>query len=124
MNIDFITIFTEKLNESIDFYTNILGFTVMREADAGKGVKLVFLTDGFGGDIELIDQGLKRPVSQNCPVALTIKVKSIENTTNMVYSKNIEPTFGPATMPSGVKLLHIEDPNGVTINFVEMPEGF
>ncbi len=45
MNIDFITIFTDKLQESIQFYTDVLDFTIMREADAGNGVKLVFLTD-------------------------------------------------------------------------------
>ncbi len=124
MNIDFITIFTDKLQESIQFYTDVLGFTVMREADAGNGVKLVFLTDGYGGDIELIDHGLKRPLSQNCPIALTIKLDSIETAVELTETKNIEPIFGPATMPSGVKLLHIEDPNGITINFVVMPEDF
>ncbi len=122
MKIDFITIFTNNISESIDFYSDILGFTVTSTVDAGNGVTLVFLTDGNGGNIELIDQGVERPAAQNCPVALTIKVDSIEMAIELTTSKEITPALGPKTMENGIKILHIKDPSGVTINFVELPE--
>ncbi len=122
MKIDFITIYTDKRAESITFYTDVLGFILDKQMDVGGGVALVFLSDGEGGYIELVDRGTPVPKSENCPVAITIKVDDIHKTDRMVEEQGCTKTFGPITLPNGISLLHILDPNGVTINFVEMGE--
>lgn len=122
MKIDFLSIYTDKLEESISFYTNFLGFSLDRRVDAGGNVTLVFLSDGVGSNIELVDRGEPLPKATNCPVAITIKVDSIYDTEKMVLDAGLVMTFGPMKMPSGVSLLHVQDPNGVTVNFVEMGE--
>lgn len=121
MKIDYITIFTSKLNESIQFYTEVLNFENYRTIDTGDAT-LVFLADGFGSNIELVDNGQRLERGSSCPVAITSVVPSVKAIEEMLHEKQVPITFGPITMPSGVTLLHIEDPQGVTINFVEMDE--
>ncbi len=120
MKSDFITVYTDRLEESIKFYEDVLGFTLENRVDAGGGVTLVFLSDGHGGNLELIDRGEPLAATQNSPVAITIKVDDIFDTEKMIDAKGVTKTFGPVTMPSGVSLLHVVDPSGVTINFVQM----
>lgn len=122
MKIDFFSIYTDKMSETIKFYTEFLGFKHEKTVDAEGGVKLAFLNDGAGGNIELVDRGEPTPESKNCPVAITIIVDSIYEIEKKVLDAGLVMTFGPMKMPSGVSLLHVEDPNGVTINFVEMAD--
>lgn len=121
MKVDYITIFTSKMDDSIRFYTNVLGFENYRTIETGD-VTLVFLTDGEGTNIELVDNGEQVKSDSGCPVAITSVVPSVKAIEEMLNEKTVPITFGPVTMPSGVTLLHIEDPQGVTINFVEMDE--
>ena len=121
MKIDFITINTSnktKLEESITFYTNVLGFSLDKRVPAGENITLVFLSDGAGGSIELVDGGPSHPNHSDCPIAITITVDSMSDIEKLVEENSLIVTFGPKTMPSGVSLLHVSDPNGVTINFV------
>lgn len=122
MKIDYLSIYTDKLEETISFYTGFLGFKLGKRVQASEKVTLVFLNDGAETNIELVDQGIPMEEPKNTSFALTIVVDNIEDTEKMVDEASIVKTFGPITMPSGVSLLHIQDPNGITINFVEMGE--
>lgn len=120
MNIDYITIFTDKIEESIAFYTGTLGFTVTQRVDDPGGVTLVFMSDDAGRAFELVDTGEKLPAVGHSPVALTIKVPSILEAEKRVETEGHQKTLGPLTLPNGISLMHIADPNGVIINFVQM----
>lgn len=120
MKIDYITIFTDKLEESISFYTNTLGFTITDRVEHPEGVTLVFMTDDEGRAFELVDTGEKVPTVKHSPVALTVTVPCIVQAEKMVDNLGHPKTFGPLTLPSGVSLMHISDPNGVVVNFVQM----
>ncbi len=121
MKIDYVTIFTSKVDETITFYTDVMGLELGDRVEMPGDVTLVFLSDGDGVNVELVDMGSEVAFVENSPVALTTIVKSIIDAEEMVDSKGISKSFGPVTTPSGVSLLHIKDPNGVIINFVEMP---
>lgn len=122
MNIDFFTVYTNKIEESIAFYTKTLGLTVKEQYTTPGGVTLVFLCDEKGTTIELVDTGQILPEVQHSPVALTIKIPCMIKTEKMVDELGHEKIFGPLSMPGGITLMHIADPNGVVINFVQMVE--
>lgn len=120
MQINYFSIYTDKLEETIKFYTEFLGFNLDKRIQAGEKITLVFLNDGKGGNIELVDQGIPMEDPKNSSVAITIVVDDIKDIEKAADEAGYVKSFGPQEMPSGVTLLHILDPNKVTINFVEM----
>lgn len=120
MNIDFVTIYTDKLDASIAFYTKTLGLEVIDTIDYEAGATLVFLKAENGVMVELVDTGMEVPYCTQSPVALTVKVDSMIETEKFVSSQGVEKEMGPVTLPNGITLMHIADPNGVIINFVQM----
>lgn len=120
MQINYFSIYTDKLEETIKFYTDFLEFNLERRVQASEKVTLVFLNDGKGGNIELVDQGIPVEEPKNNSVAITIVVDNVEDIEKKANEAGYIKSFGPQKMPSGVTLLHIMDPNNVTINFVEM----
>ncbi len=122
MDITYFSIYTSQLDKSIEFYTEVLGFTLSNRVNVGEGGTLAFLTDNRGSVIELVDSGVALPKVTDSPVAVTIKVDDMQEIKELVKSQELRVTMGPVTMPNGITLLHISDPNGITINFVEMGE--
>ncbi len=120
MNIEYFSIYTSRLDKSIKFYTEALGFTLSNRVDLGEGAALAFLTDSSGSVIELVDSGATLSKVTDSPVAVTIKVEDMQEIKELVKSQGLTVTMGPITMPNGITLLHVSDPNGITINFVEM----
>ncbi len=120
MNIEYFTIYTSRLDKSIEFYTEILGFTLSNRVEFGEGAALAFLTDSRGSVIELVNCGVDLALVTDSPVAVTIKVDDMQEIEDLVKSQELTVTMGPIKMPNGITLLHISDPNGITINFVEM----
>ncbi len=120
MKIDFITIFTDKTKESTQFYQDLLGFTLVNEMKLPDNLVLTFLADEDGTTVELVDSGQTIEKVTNSPVALTIKVENIETALQQVEKANYPIKFGPITLPTGMKMMHILDPNGVIINFIQM----
>ncbi len=118
MKIDYVTIFTSKIDESLQFYSDIIGLTLEKRVDH-KTVTLIFLSDGNGVNVELVDTGVELPFVENCPVAITTLVEDITEIEKMINENSLTISFGPFTTPTGYKIIHIKDPNGVVINFVE-----
>lgn len=122
MNINYLSIYTDKMDETIKFYTEFLGFKIERKAQPSEDVTLVFLSDDAGCNLELVDQGMEMTDPLNTSFALTIIVENINEIEKSADEFGCPKTFGPQKMPSGVTLFHVMDPNKVTINFVEMGE--
>lgn len=120
MQVDYITIFTDKIQESIQFYTQTLGFEVTERVEYPGGATLVFMTDEAGRAFELVHTGEGVPEVSHSPVALTVKVPCIVSAEKKMDELGHPKTFGPLTLPNGISLMHICDPNGVIINFVQM----
>lgn len=122
MKIDYITIFTDKLEESIAFYTGTLGFTVTDRVESAGSATLVFMKDDAGRSFELVHTGEKLPAVSHSPVALTVTVPCIVAAEKKVDTLGHEKTLGPLTLPNGISLMHISDPNGVIVNFVQLEQ--
>lgn len=120
MKIDFITIYTIDIKKSIDFYQHVLDFKVCRRFTPGTGVEIVFMDNEQGQQIEFIKDIKELPYSGS-GLSLGFYVKDIKATAAHLENHGVEILYGPLNLPSGVKLLHARDNNGLELGFVERP---
>ncbi|MGX8710766.1 MAG: VOC family protein [bacterium] len=117
MNCCWCTITTEKLDESVGFYREVVGLSVARRFSPDPGTEIAFLKDENGFEIELLQNG--RPIgAEKEGISLGFEVKSLADTLAMVKSKKIAAFGGPTKVP-GASFFFVKDPNGVSIQFVE-----
>jgi catechol 2,3-dioxygenase-like lactoylglutathione lyase family enzyme len=112
-----VTIPTGYLDESIAFYTGVLGFSIERRLDRPGGVTLVFLVNS-GFTVELV-AGAPIPVGEvgkGAPL-LTFLTPNFSEITSRLSAKSI-PCPQPIDLPGGMSMLRFTDPNGVVISFV------
>ncbi|HSQ34502.1 MAG TPA: VOC family protein, partial [Candidatus Binatia bacterium] len=74
--------------------------------------------DQHGHQIEFIKDIKELPYSGS-GLSLGFYVDDITKTAEHLENHHVEILFGPFTTPSGVKLLHARDCNGLELNFVE-----
>lgn len=118
MDLCWCTITVGKLEESIKFYSEIIGLDISSRFSPHPGLEIVFLTDKKGNQIELIKHGDKPATSEKEGISLGFEVDSLEDVLSLVRSKDIAVLEGPFATPT-VKFFFIKDPSGVTIQFVE-----
>ena len=78
------------------------------------------MDDQHGHQIEFIKDIKELPYSGS-GLSLGFYVDDIKQTAEHLENHGVEILFGPFTMPSGVKLLHARDNNGLELGFVEQP---
>ncbi|HTQ34770.1 MAG TPA: VOC family protein [Stellaceae bacterium] len=121
--IDHIEIVTEKLDETVRFYTEILGFTV-RERDhvglsgAGQGLNLVCLDLG-GTTVELLKfDGVPvaaEPAKEHLGYRLmALEVDDMKKALAYLQTKGVEAVWGPMFRETYARA-EIRDPNGYHI---------
>jgi catechol 2,3-dioxygenase-like lactoylglutathione lyase family enzyme len=99
------------------WYTEVLGLSVYREFGAGGKVTGVVFFLG-GGYLELSSAGA--PV----PTTLWLQVPDVDTEHDRLAATNdVRIVTPPETMPWGLREMWIEDPDGVRIVLVEVPEG-
>ena len=98
------------------WYTQVLGLRVYREFGANGKVTGVVLFLG-GGFLELSASGT------TAPLTLWLQVPTVDAEHARLSATNeVAIVRPPATMPWGLREMWIEDPDGVRIVLVEVPE--
>jgi len=130
--IDHIGILTNDLQKSVEFYTDVLGFSVSRKIEmAEAGLSAVFV-EKDGGRIGLMNyKGKKIPKrsdiakiklgESSIPINdhLTFSVDDIEATTTELKEKGVVFNLEPIQVEGGIKVAMFKDPEGVLIELVE-----
>jgi len=118
MNLSFVTIYTDRIQESVDFYTKVMGFKIQRELQPAPGRHIVFLEDERGSTLEfLTDPKVGNFVGKG--ISLGFTVEDIEATLKHLKENNVKILSEPISLPSGIKLMSACDLNGVVIGFVQ-----
>ena len=112
------TLMVKNLEESLKFYTEIVGLSVGRRFNAGPEKEIVFLGDGET-KIELICDGTSKEVSFGQDISLGFEVNSVDEMMAFVKAKGIDIQDGPFQPNPHTKFFYILDPNGLRIQFVE-----
>jgi lactoylglutathione lyase len=114
------SIYVINLEESIDFYTNLLGLQVTKRFPAGPGMEIAFMGNGVNNEtlVELIVDRSKQEVNFSEFISIGFAVDSVDDMLDVVKCNNIPILSGPIETP-GSKFFFIKDPNGLTIQFYQ-----
>lgn len=119
MKFRWVTIMVKDLEESIEFYRDIVGLEINRRFAAGPGREIVFLGAG-GTEVELIYDQSQQDCRCGDSISLGFQVDSVEKMMEFVAQKGFPVHSGPFEPNSQTKFFFILDPNGVKVQFVEL----
>lgn len=114
-------IITDKIQESKDFYTRVLGFGVTFEND----FYLLLHTPGHEAEISFLlpehatQQPLFQPAFQGKGIYLTIEVEDVKAIYAEIQAKGVPIQIMLREEPWGDHHFAITDPNGVGIDIVQ-----
>jgi lactoylglutathione lyase len=110
-----------NLEETIRFYTEVLGLTVKERHQSPRGSKLAFLAvPGSEELIELCEFSDSGPVQvQEDLVHIAFEVDDLDKTVAELKSRGISITDGPIRTSSGSRFIFIEAPDKYEIELIE-----
>ncbi len=110
-----------NLEETLHFYTEILGLKVIRCHASPRGSKLAFLSvPGSSEQIELCEYPASGPVAvQEDLVHIAFEVDDLDATLVYLKSIGIPITDGPTSSSSGNRFAFIEAPDRYEIELIE-----
>lgn len=111
------TLRVNNLEESIKFYTDILGLEVVSRF-GGPDVEIAFLGSGET-KIELICTGGGQAICVGNDISWGFEVASLDETLALVKEKGIPMDGDPVQPNPHVRFVFIRDPNGMKIQLVE-----
>lgn len=113
------------LDQTIRFYTDVLGLEVMERKTSPRGSQLAFLKVPNSEElIELTSFPPSGPVTvQEDLVHLAFQVENLEATMASLQAKGVRVTDGPTQTSSGSRFIFIDAPDGYEIELIERPAG-
>ncbi len=113
------------IDQTIRFYTDVLGLEVLERKTSPRGSHLAFLKVPNSQElIELASFPPSGPVRvQEDLVHLAFEVENLDDTVRQLQEKRVPITDGPTTTSSGSRFIFIDAPDGYEIELIERPPG-
>ena len=113
------------LDQTIRFYTDVLGLEVLERKTSPRGSQLAFLKVPNSEElIELTSFPPSGPVTvQEDLVHLAFQVENLDDTIALLNTKGIKITDGPTKTSSGSRFIFIDAPDGYEVELIERPPG-
>jgi lactoylglutathione lyase len=113
------------MEQTINFYTNILGLEVLERKVSPRGSHLAFLKVPNSEElIELTSFPPSGPVTvQEDLVHLAFQVENLDDTISSLNAQGVKITDGPTQSSSGSRFIFIDAPDGYEIELIERPSG-
>jgi lactoylglutathione lyase len=113
------------MDETIRFYTTVLGLEVMERKVSPRGSHLAFLkTPNSEELIELCSFPPSGPVKvQEDLVHLAFEVDDLDQTIATLNEQGVKITDGPTRTSSGSRFIFIDAPDGYEVELIERPPG-
>ncbi len=114
-----------NLDQTIQFYTTVLGLEVLERKTSPRGSQLAFLTVPNSDElIELTSFPPSGPVKvQEDLVHLAFQVDSLDAAIASLEANGVKITDGPTHTSSGSRFIFIDAPDGYEIELIERPAG-
>ena len=120
MKITLFTIRVTEMQKSIEFYESILKMKIVRKLNPNENRQLIFLRGEGEVMVELIEnRSIVKLDKVSSNVSIGLFIDDMDKILELLKSQKILIKRGPITVPNGNRLLFIEDPNGVEIEFIE-----
>lgn len=126
--IDHIGIMTKDLQQSVEFYTDVLGFSISTKIEMNDFSAVFVEKDGNKIELMRFKNIPKRPKyvelkigGSSIPITdhISFSVDHIEATVTELKEKGIVFDLEPIQLEGGNKLASFKDPNGVMIELLE-----
>ncbi|MDD3984943.1 MAG: VOC family protein [Methanobacterium sp.] len=114
MKVKYVTIIVEDVEESIKFYTEVMGLEIDSQHKPYPGLIITLLKGGGNTMIELI----KNTENETGLFSVGMEVEDINITVQKLKSKGAKITKEPTQIIIGT-LAFLEDPNGTTIVLIQ-----
>src|SRR3990167_7791879 len=113
------------MEQTISFYTGVLGLEVLERKTSPRGSQLAFLKVPNSDElIELTSFPPSGPVKvQEDLVHLAFQVDNMDDTITTLAAKGVKITDGPTQTSSGSRFIFIDAPDGYEIELIERPPG-
>ncbi len=113
------------LDQTIRFYTDVLGLEVVERKTSPRGSMLAFLKVPNSEElIELTSFPPSGPVNvQQDLVHLAFQVENLDDTIASLNTKGIKVTDGPTQTSSGSRFIFVDAPDGYEVELIERPSG-
>ena len=113
------------LDETIRFYTTVLGLEVIERKTSPRGSQLAFLKVSNSDElVELTSFPPSGPVKvQEDLVHLAFQVENLDETIAALTTQGVTITDGPMNTSSGSRFIFIDAPDGYEIELIERPIG-
>ncbi|HYM37223.1 MAG TPA: VOC family protein [Nitrospiraceae bacterium] len=113
------------MDQTIAFYTGVLGLEVMERKVSPRGSHLAFLKVPNSEElIELCSFPPSGPVKvQEDLVHLAFEVDNLDRTIEALTAKHVKITDGPTRSSSGSRFIFIDAPDGYEVELIERPPG-
>ena len=113
------------MDQTINFYTHVLGLEVLERKVSPRGSHLAFLKVPNSEElIELCSFPSSGPVIvQEDLVHLAFQVENLDDTIEQLGAKQVRITDGPTTTSSGSRFIFIDAPDGYEVELIERPPG-
>ncbi len=118
MNLSFVTINVRNIDDTVRFYSDVIGFRITRTFSPQPGMTITFMEDDQGHLLEFIGND-KGDTFSGKGISLGFYVDDMAKTLAHLEHHKVEILSGPIKTGSGVELLHARDLNGVELGFVE-----
>ncbi len=111
------------MEQTIAFYTNVLGLEVLERKVSPRGSHLAFLKVPNSEElIELTSFPPSGPVKvQEDLVHLAFQVENLDESIAELGAEQIRITDGPTTTSSGSRFIFIDAPDGYEVELIERP---
>lgn len=114
MKVKYATIIVEDMDESIKFYTEVMGLEIDSQHNPQPGATITLLKGEGDAMIELI----KNTENETGLFSVGMDVEDINTTVKELKSKGARITMEPIPITVGT-LAFLEDPNGVKIALIQ-----
>lgn len=112
------TLYVKDMEESLRFYTQLVGLPVVSRYPAGPGREIAFLGDG-DAKVELIYDKAADAAKEIPNISWGFRTPSLDEAMERVRAYGIAELDGPYAPAPGTRFFFIRDPNGLSIQFVE-----
>lgn len=119
MELCWITLHTDRMEESLYFYTKVVGLDIDSRFSPDNDAEIAMLGKKDRPKIELIYQKSQIDKIKSDGISIGFTVKSLEDTIEKVKKEGIPIKAGPISPNPGIRFFMVSDPNGVTVQFVE-----
>ena len=112
------TLRVKNMEESIEFYKEVVELPLQRRFESRPGVEVAFLGEGETS-VELVWKEEEKEFPFSDQISLGFIVSSLENKMETLETKGIR-LYQEVVQPNpAIRFFYLKDPNGISIQFVE-----